>query len=60
MERAKIREEKLIVFKFFFYVSDFSLSLIKPLCFKETDRKGLKYVKIREVIGPGVLVLPIS
>ncbi len=60
LERARIGDESLMVFKFFFSVSDFSLILIKPLCFEETDRKCLKYVETHWVIDWGVFVLPIG
>ncbi len=49
-----------MIFKIFFCVSDFWSSLVKLLCFEETDGKCLKYVETHSVIGRGVFSLPIG
>jgi hypothetical protein len=51
LERTKIGEEPLTDFTFFCYVSDFKLTLIKPLCFEEIDRECLNNVETRWARG---------
>jgi hypothetical protein len=51
LDRGKKGEELLRVFTLFCYIFDFYQSLMKPPCFKEKNRKCLKYVETRWAIG---------